>query len=208
MFFTKEVNTFCNTLDVYRSCFTKPQWKHFNTYLTGLLLGEKGEKTSRTLHVLRNEIVRYKNKIHAILPRNGIYHRDYSDLFGAGVMKFLRCLTFSDSEQYSLTSYLNIVETQVHIKAQITKKIEVLCKNNHQAMLLTSIPGISYYSAMIILTEMGEIHRFPHPKKHCSYAGLVPRTIQSGSHVYHERILKECNQNLKWILDQCTHIHI
>jgi transposase len=74
-------------------------------------------------------------------------------------------------------------------------------------MLLTSIPGISYYSAIIILTELGEIHRFPHPKKLCSYTGLVPRTIQSGDHVYHSRILKECNQNLKWILDQCTHIH-
>ena len=157
---------------------------------------------------LRKEIVRYKNKIHAILLRNGIQHHDYSDLFGAGGMKFLRRLTLSDSEQYSLTSYLNIVETLVQEKTQTAKKIEALCKNNHQAMLLTSIPGISYYSAMIILTEMGEVHRFSNPKKLCSYAGLVPRTIQSGNHVYHGRILKECNQNIKWILDQCTHIHI
>jgi hypothetical protein len=44
MFFTKEVDTFSTALDVYRPCFTKPQWNHFNTYLTGLLLGEKGEK--------------------------------------------------------------------------------------------------------------------------------------------------------------------
>lgn len=51
-------------------------------------------------------------------------------------------------------------------------------------------------------------HRFPLPKKLCSYAGLVPRTIQSGSHVYHGRILKECNHNLKLILDQRTYIHI
>jgi transposase len=157
---------------------------------------------------LRKEIVRYKNKIHAILLRNGIQHHDYSDLFGAGGMKFLRRLTLSYSEHYSLTSYLNIVETLGHEKTQTAKKIEALCKNNQQAMLLTSIPGISYYSAMIILTEIGEIYRFSNPKKLCSYAGLVPRTIQSGNHVYHGRILKECNQNLKWILDQCTHTHI
>lgn len=157
---------------------------------------------------LRKEIVRYKNKIHAILLRNGIQHRDYSDLFGAGGMKFLRRLTLPDSEQYSLTSYLNIIEILAQEKTQTAKKIEALCKNNHQAMLLTSIPGISYYSAMIILTEMGDVHRFSNPKKLCSYAGLVPRTIQSGNHVYHGRILKECNQNIKWILDQCTHIHI
>jgi transposase len=157
---------------------------------------------------LRKDITRYKNKIHAILLRNGIQHSDYSDLFGPGGIRFLQTMTLPDSEHYSLTSYLNILETLIHEKTQITKNIETLCKTNHHAMLLTSIPGISYYGAMIILTEIGEIHRFPHPKKLCSYAGLVPRTIQSGTHVYHGRILKECNQNLKWILDQCTHVHI
>jgi transposase len=157
---------------------------------------------------LRKDIIRYKNKIHAILLRNGIHYPDYSDLFGVGGMKFLQCLTLPESEQYSLTSYLNIVKTLLHEKTQTAKNIETLCKNNHQAMLLTSIPGISYYSAMIILTEIGEVQRFSNPKKLCSYAGLVPRTIQSGNHVYQGRILKECNHNLKWILDQCTHIHI
>lgn len=44
MFFTKEVNTFSTTLEIYKPCFSKPQWNHFNTYLTGLILGEKGEK--------------------------------------------------------------------------------------------------------------------------------------------------------------------
>jgi transposase len=156
---------------------------------------------------LRKELTRYKNKIHAILLRNGIQHH-YSDLFGTAGMNFLKRLTLPDSEQYSLTSYLNIVKTLLHEKNQTSKTIEKLCKNNQQAMLLTSIPGISFYSAMIILMEIGDIHRFPHPKKLCNYAGLAPRTIQSGNHVYHGRILKECNQNIKWILDQCTHTHI
>jgi transposase len=114
---------------------------------------------------LRKEITRYKNKIHAILLRNGIQHSDYSDLFGVGGMRFLRSVTLPDSEQYSLASYLNIIETLMHEKTQTAEKIETLCKNNHQAMLLTSIPGISYYGAMIILTEIGEIHRFPPSKE-------------------------------------------
>jgi SRSO17 transposase len=44
MFFTKEMDTFSTALEVYKPCFSKPQWTHFNTYLTGLFLGEKGEK--------------------------------------------------------------------------------------------------------------------------------------------------------------------
>lgn len=156
---------------------------------------------------LRKELTRYKNKIHAILLRNGIHHH-FSDLFGIGGIQFLKKVTLPDSERYNLDSYLNIVETLTNEKKQITQKIETLCKNNQQAMLLTSIKGISYYSAMTIITETGDITRFPSPKKICSYAGLVPRTIQSGSHVYHGRILKECNQHLKWILNQCVHSHI
>lgn len=156
---------------------------------------------------LRKEITRYKNKIHAILLRNGIHH-NFSDLFGIGGKRFLKTVKLPDSERYNLDSYLNIVETLLNEKTLIATKIEILCKNNQQAMLLTSIKGISYYSAMTILCEIGDIARFSNPKKLCNYAGLVPRTIQSGSHEYHGRILKECNQNLKWILNQCTHVHI
>jgi transposase len=156
---------------------------------------------------LRKEIVRYKNKIHGILLQNGIKH-PYSDVFGVAGMKFLKKLKLRDSEQYRLDSYLTVLETLFKEKEETTKKIQKLCKKNEQAMLLTSIPGFSYYSAMIIVTEIGEIGRFPHPKKLCSYAGLVPRTIQSGEHVYYGRILKECNPNIKWILGQCLHNHI
>ncbi|RLJ05018.1 MAG: hypothetical protein DRP18_04000 [Candidatus Aenigmatarchaeota archaeon] len=34
---------------------------------------------------------------------------------------------------------------------------------------------------------VGNVNRFPSPKKLRSYAGLVPRTIQSGNHIYHGR---------------------
>ena len=156
---------------------------------------------------IRKELTRYKNKIHAILLMNGVHH-PFSDLFGVGGKQFLKTIKLPDSARYNVDSYLNIVEALQQEKTQITKKIETLCKNNQQAMLLTSIPGVSYYSAMTIITEIGDIKRFPSPKKLSNYAGLVPRTIQSGNHLYHGRILKECNQHVKWILNQDVHSHI
>jgi hypothetical protein len=44
MYFTKSINLFGKRLEVFRTCFSMPQWFHFKTYLHGLLLGEKGEK--------------------------------------------------------------------------------------------------------------------------------------------------------------------
>jgi len=93
---------------------------------------------------LRKEITRYKNKVHAILLRNGIQYPICTDLFGVGGMKFLHRIKLTSSEQYRLTSYLNIIKTLIQEKNHIAKNIETLCKNNDQAMLLTSIPGISY----------------------------------------------------------------
>lgn len=156
---------------------------------------------------LRKDLTRAKNRVHSILLRTGINH-EYSDLFGRGGMGFLRNLELEGSEKFRLDSYLKIVESLLEEKQRVTRRIISLCRTNEQGMLLTSIKGVRYYSAMVIISEIGDVRRFPNPKKLCSYAGLVPRTIQSGSHVYHGRILRECNQNLKWILNQCVHSHI
>lgn len=156
---------------------------------------------------LRMDITRCKNRMQSILLRNGIRH-EYSDVFGKAGTEFLRHVPLVGAEKYRMDSYLLQLEMLKAEKARITERIEHACANDEQAMLLTSIPGIGYYSALAIMSEIGDITRFPTAKKLCSYAGLVPSTMQSGSHVFHGRTLKECNHNLKWILGQCTIVHV
>ena len=56
-----------------------------------------------------------------------------------------------------------------------------LAKEYEIAKLLMTIPGIGYYySALLIISEIGEINRFPNSYHLCSYAGLVPSTYSSG----------------------------
>ena len=43
-----------------------------------------------------------------------------------------------------------------------------------------TIPGIGYYSALLIVSEIGEINRFPDSYHLCLYARLVPSTHSSG----------------------------
>ena len=40
--------------------------------------------------------------------------------------------------------------------------------------------GIGYYSALLIVSEAGDIDRFPDSYHLCSYAGLIPSTCSSG----------------------------
>ena len=72
-------------------------------------------------------------------------------------------------------------------------------EKNDELKILTSIPGVGVYSACLIYAEIGDIKRFSHSEKLCSYAGLVPSTHQSGVYTKHGRITKEGSRYLRWI---------
>lgn len=84
------------------------------------------------------------------------------------------------------------------------QKIESGCLNHQDVNLLLSIPGIGKYSGLMILSEIGDIKRFPTPKKLASYAGLISSTYQSGPTCYQGRITKQGNKRLRWILVECS----
>ena len=57
---------------------------------------------------------------------------------------------------------------------------------------------------MILLSEIGDIKRFPSPEKLMSWAGLAPRTHQSGETSYNGHITKKGSKRARWILTQCA----
>jgi len=63
-----------------------------------------------------------------------------------------------------------------------------------------SIPGINYYSAMLLLAEIGDINRFPDAKKLCAYAGLVPSISQSGARTIYGHITKQGNRWIRFVM--------
>jgi len=153
---------------------------------------------------LRTEI---KNKIHAILLRHGIEH-EYSDVFGAKGTEYLRSLDLPMCDRFELDSYLDIIE---NINAQVkdtNERIEDYVDQHPHARLIMSMPGIDYYSALMICGEIGDVHRFPHVKKLVSFAGLNPSVYQSGNTLRQGHISKQGNRNLRWILVQCAHVAI
>ena len=76
------------------------------------------------------------------------------------------------------------------------------------ARLLMTILGIGYYSALLIVSEIGDINRFPDSYHLCSYAGLVPSTHSSGGITYHGSITKRGSKYLRWIMLECAYAHI
>jgi transposase len=71
----------------------------------------------------------------------------------------------------------------------VTLQIAKTACNEGDTRILTTMPGIDFYSAMIIASEIGDIKRFPTQWKLVSYAGLAPTQHQSGE--YERRVTND-----------------
>ena len=140
-----------------------------------------------------------KNKVHAIVSKNGI-GIEYSNIFGKKALRYLKNLELRPCYRVGLDGYLRLAELFTILIAEVTENIKEIVKDNPQATLLTSIPGISYYSALLILSEIGDVSRFPSARKLCAYAGLVPSVHCSGGKSWHGTITKQGSRWLRWIL--------
>jgi transposase len=145
-----------------------------------------------------------KNKIHSIMFMRGTsisYVGTHS--FTKGYIEKLKELN-----DYRINGYLNIIESMNDEINTVSKKILLLAQEDEIAKLLMTVPGIGYYSALLIVSEVGDINRFPDSYHLCSYAGLVPSTRSSGGLTYHGSITKTGSKYLRWIMLECVHAHI
>jgi transposase len=142
-----------------------------------------------------------KNKIHAQLLMRGIRINDYP--FTKAYNEKLHAL-----EDYKITGYLNILESLNHQITDASRKIRQIAEDNEASKLLMTIPGVGYYSALLIVSEIGDVNRFPDSAHLCSYAGLTPSTHSSGGVTYHGHITKTGSRHLRWVLTECARTHI
>jgi transposase len=145
-----------------------------------------------------------KNKIHSIMVMNGTsISYDGTHTFTKGYIEKLKEL-----EDYRINGYLRIIESLNDEINTVSKKILLLAQEDEMAKLLMTVPGIGYYSALLIVSEVGDINRFPDSYHLCSYAGLIPSTHSSGGITYHGSITKTGSKYLRWIMLECLHAHI
>ena len=76
--------------------------------------------------------------------------------------------------------------------------------DNEDALLLMTLTGIDYQSAMIYACEICDIQRFPGPKHFVSWLGLCLGLYQSGDTLVLGRMKKDSNGRARWVLVQAA----
>jgi len=145
-----------------------------------------------------------KNRIHTLLDKHA-YKSPYTDISGKHSLEWLSKLELPAGDRILLDINLEQLNSLNKSIDRLTETIAISAIENPEVKLLMGFTGIDYYSAMLLINEIGPIARFPSPKKLVSYAGLAPSTHQSGNHTTHGPITKEGNSHIRWILIKAAH---
>jgi transposase len=149
---------------------------------------------------MRTEI---KNRIHTLLDKYDLTY-EYTDLFGKEGLEWLRSVDLPTIDKQILQSNLQILETLTTEIRNADIQIAKDAVNEEQAKLLMTMPGVDYYAAMILLSEIGDVKRFTSPEKLVSWVGLAPQVHQSGENHWTGHITRKGSRRARWILTQCA----
>jgi len=73
---------------------------------------------------------------------------------------------------------------------------------------LMAMKGFQTVAAMILVSELGEVHRFAHPRLVMAYLGLVPTENSSSDRRRQGHITKCGNAHARWLLVECAQHYV
>jgi transposase len=144
-----------------------------------------------------------KNRVHSHLDRYD-YRSPWSDAFGVGGMEWLRGLKLDPVDRCILDSHLRHLKYLDGEIGFLESRIAGHAVDNEDVLLLMTLTGIDYQSAMLLACEIGDIRRFPSAKHFVSWLGLCPGLYQSGDTLVLGRMKKDSNGRARWVLVQAA----
>ena len=189
-----------------------------NGELTPIYILSRQAQEDRSLVRMRMLMVkkqtRCKNQIKSLLTLYGINipneltNSDWSNKF----IDWLDNLEFQyHSGKQALTALLSELKYFRQVITQLTTEIRNLSRQEPYVKLvdcLTTIPGISTITAMVLLTEIVNINRFKSLDHLASYVGLIPGEDSSGDREVHTGLSYRRNAYLRVLLIESSWVAV
>lgn len=175
--------------------------------LSGIYVPERGDEAMRDLFRLRCSAKRAekesRQELLSFLLRNGIVYsgkRNWTKMH----WNWLHALSLPHPvQQLTLQEYIDtILQCQnriAHIEGMLQQSV---LGWRHEALVkrLQALRGVSFLTAVGLVSELGDVRRFPSARHLMAYAGLVPSESSSGKKVQRGGITKTGNNNVRWLL--------
>ena len=180
--------------------------------LTSVYIPESTDEAIRDLCRARSDAVddrrRSRHRLKGFLLRHGYHYQGKTSWSPESFRGYLRELVLPHpAMKVILEEYL------ISIHAA-TERIE-RCEAAMRALLdkwrlrpavqaLMAFKGFQTVAAMILISELGEVDRFAHPRQVMAYLGLVPTENTSNDKRRQGRITKCGNAHARWLLVECA----
>src|SRR4249919_890029 len=143
-----------------------------------------------------------RNRIHAVAADHG-YDRSASYWTGPG-RGWLAELDLPPASREIVTDCLAVIDGLAPVIDRIDGELHAHAKADPRVKVLTTLPGVGQFTALVMLAEIGDITRFPNARKLASWAGLTPTVRGSDLTVRHGHISKQGSAWLRWVMNQAA----
>jgi transposase len=164
--------------------------------------GER-ERARFRLHLVKHRSA-LKNRVHSILIQHGVPN-PMSDLFGAGGRRLLARLALPEPWSSTAVASLALIDSLDEEIVRCEGELRALGADHRYVPLLLTCPGVAWVLAFTIASEIGDIARFPAPRKLVGYTGLCPQVDQSGEQDRRGPLRKNGPHYLRWALVEAAH---
>jgi len=166
-------------------------------------LDEVVRDVSRARTDIVNARKQAKQQLGGFLLRNG-YHYTGKSRWSEAHMRYLRELVLPNPAQnIVLEESLQRIDILVAQEQRITDQMRKLTEDWYRKPLLSALMGFRGFqlvAATSVLSELGDLRRFGHPRQLMSYIGVVPSENSTGSRRQQGSITKCGNSHVRWIL--------
>ena len=106
-----------------------------------------------------------------------------------------------------LATYLEVLSQAEERRKELDKQIEEIAQSQayrERVERLKCLRGVQNYSAMALISEIGEVERFGQAPQLMAYFGLVPREASSGNQRWQGSITHGGSSHARWILTEAA----
>lgn len=179
--------------------------------LKGINIPEPHDEAIRDLCRARTDasdtVKKAKQRLGAFLLRNGIRY-DEGKNWSQKHMNHIRSMKLSDaSQQVVLEEYIIMIDTAEVSKNRLQDRMKEHLEHwdfKPHVLALMAFRGFDYVAAMTLISELGDLTRFPHPNQLMSYLGAVPSEETSDQKRRQGAITKSGNGHARWMLIECS----
>ena len=164
----------------------------------------KDRQISRSLYQFQKKIISTKNQIRRLLDLHGIKGLR-KGVWSDSYYKTLTSLELDETLKLCLDCYLELLGTLREKRIQLYSRLKELYKSSDykdDAELLSSFPGIGWFTAIRLVLEWGDISEFSSGKRFASYNGLCPSEYSTGDNTRRGHITKQGNRfSRHWLVE-------